>query len=243
MANPWFHVEAIPGAGEVVTIAGEEARHALRSRRLSAGDEVCLFDGTGIVAEAVVERVAPRDRCLDVCIRSLGQSPPPMPPVHVAAALPKGDRQATMLSMITQLGAASFTPLVTEHGVAAPGAGFASRAGRVVLQTCKQARRGHALAVHDPASIDGLMARVGERPSVLIADPCGERLGSVTGSLEGNAVWILVGPEGGFTANERDAALGCGAIAVSLGANILRIETAVVGLTAAVLSAVASPGG
>jgi len=238
MANPWFHIPSIPDADGVVTIEGEEARHALRARRLLRGDGVCLFDGVGAIAEATVEEAGAKGRSFDARIQAVRQVARPSPSLHIAAALPKGDRQATMLSMVTQLGATSFTPLITDHGVASPGTGFATRAERIVLQTCKQARRPHLLEVHGAMAVGDVVARLaGTASPVLLADPAGTPLPLLLKTWKpAPDVWVLVGPEGGFTDAEIAAATSGGAALVSLGPYVLRIETAVVALAAALMS-------
>jgi 16S rRNA (uracil1498-N3)-methyltransferase len=62
----------------------------------------------------------------------------------------------------------------------------------------------------------------------LIADPCGRLVGDWPGAAEGEAIALAVGPEGGFTAEEVAAAVERGWQPISLGATLLRVETAAV---------------
>src|SRR5688572_4169822 len=123
MSEPRFYCETLPAPGEVARLHGDEARHAAASRRLKAGDMLWLFDGRGAVARARFQALHDRGREVETVVEEKQQLPRPQPEIHLAAALPKGDRAAVLLDMATQLGISAFTPLLCEHGVVKPGDG------------------------------------------------------------------------------------------------------------------------
>ena len=233
---PWFYFSPLADVGTSVVLDAREARHATGARRLDVGDAVCLFDGAGRVMQAVITSATSREVVLEG--RSHEHYPPPTPHVHLAAALPKGDRQSTMLSMATQLGMSAFTPLQCSRSIARPTASFADRTRRIFIESCKQSRRPHLPAIFRPCTIDDLAHNAGHDGSLLVlAHPGGEPARPV---LDEQArlqrVVLLVGPEGGFTDEEVVAAQKGGAKVVSLGSGVLRIETAAVALLALVLA-------
>jgi 16S rRNA (uracil1498-N3)-methyltransferase len=228
---PWFYHPHALESGCRVQMDADEARHASGARRLRVEQVVCLFDGRGTVAEGRIAVIGDRGRVVEVEIDAVRCVDPAAPALHLASALPKGDRQAVLLDMATQLGVASFTPLLCEHGVAMPGGHAVERWRRICVEACKQSRRAQVPEIRPAASVADLMQTAqapvwlahvgGESPAVLFdsADPP-------------PVVTILIGPEGGFTFEEVAQAQSAGAIVVGLGDGILRIETAAVSLLA-----------
>jgi len=236
MAEPLFYSEHLADPGATLTLAGDEARHATASRRLQVGETLWLFDGRGSLVRATLLHITARGRTLDLRIEERRVEPPPKPAIHLACALPKGDRQGTLLDMATQLGMTEFTPLACERSVVRPGANSAERWWRICLEACKQSRRPYLPILHASATPLEMMAREADRAnSVWIAHPSATAV-AVSRAVEQNAsadVTILVGPEGGFTEDEVARTIGAGARQIALGTAILRIETAAVALVAA----------
>jgi 16S rRNA (uracil1498-N3)-methyltransferase len=228
-ALPWFYHPHELVEGARVQLDPEEARHASGARRLQSGEVVCLFDGLGRVARATIAGIGARGREVEVELGDVERVVPPQPVVHLASALPKGDRQSVMLDMATQLGMASFAPLQCERSIVKASAHASERWRRICVEACKQSRRAYlpkilpavslATAIHDADHTVWLARPGGEEPARELDQA--ESMEQIT---------ILVGPEGGFTEAEAEKAQAAGAVAVSLGDGILRIETAAVAL-------------
>ncbi|MHC4989464.1 MAG: RsmE family RNA methyltransferase [Planctomycetota bacterium] len=235
MSVPWFHLPELPEVGAVATLDRREAQHATAARRLAAGSRVEVFDGRGTVAEArIIASDETRRGAVALEITSRRVVPPPAPLVHLACALPKGDRQSTLLSMATQLGIASFTPLECERSVARPGPSFDERAMRICLEACKQSRRAHAPDIAPAATpLRAAEAAAARGDAVLAAHPDATPLREAltpVGTCRG--LTAIVGPEGGLTDVELDGLRAAGVTMLALGEAILRIETAAVALLA-----------
>ena len=122
-------------------------------------------------------------------------------------------------------------PLVTTRGVAEATAAAQARLERGVIEACKQCGRNQLMEIGEPRSV---VEAIAERPhgaAAIIAHPGG---GPLHPGLIGDAQHLLalVGPEGGFTDAEVEAAERAGAVRASLGPHILRIETAAIALAA-----------
>ncbi len=236
MTEPLFYSECLAGPGAALVLTGDEARHAAASRRLRIGDTLWLFDGHGGVARAILLKLAPQARALDLRIEERHTEPPPTPTIHLACALPKGDRQSSLLDMAVQLGMTEFTPLECKRSIVKPGKGSAVRWRRICLEACKQSRRTHLAAIDSPATprevVNRAIARGG---AVWMAHPCAQAIpvSSAVNQTASADITILVGPEGGFTEEEAAQASAGGAGRLVLGSAILRIETAAVALMAA----------
>jgi 16S rRNA (uracil1498-N3)-methyltransferase len=228
-APPWFHLAALPGVGEVIELAASEAAHASGARRLRPGAAVVLFDGAGTTAEATL--LAGHERALAARILSQQRHVPERPAIHLASALPKGDRLAQLLGMATQLGMSAFTPLVWRRGVVKPKAGHDARRERLVREACKQSRRPQLPALHEPADpVDYAQSLPAATPLFLLS-PDGEPAHAVltaAGVRQAPEIHLLVGPEGGLDDEETLALEASGARRVALGPGVLRIETAAV---------------
>lgn len=213
--------DEIPERGEVV-IAGDEAHHALRVKRLESGDTVELLDGRGTVASAVVRAAdkAGREWRLRAEVTRRECRPRVVPAVHVLAAAPKGDRLHDMIAGLSQVGAASWAPFVSERTVVEPREAKMDRLRHVAMESMKQCGRAWALDILPPVRI----SEIGGRPGVIVAEASGDGFRGVVGET----ATIVVGPEGGLTAAEVRALREAGARVASFGRHTMRTEVAAV---------------
>ena len=235
MIEPLFYSRQLADPGATLVLSGDEAHHAAASRRLHNDDTLWLFDGDGGVARATLLRVAAHGRTLELRIEERRIKPAPKPAIHLACALPKGDRQNTMLDMATQLGMTRFTPLACERSVVKPGANSATRWGKICLEACKQSRRFHLPAIETVSTVRDVVKRsAAEGSGLWLAHPAAQAVTvPVAANQKTKNVTILIGPEGGFTEEEIRQAVAAGGGLLTLGTSILRIETAALALIAA----------
>src|SRR5262245_41300859 len=130
---------------------GPEAHHLAAVRRFTTGDVVTLFNGDGRECPARVVDVGKKHVMLHVTgvespNRELGF------PLHVASALPKGDRGDILIEKLTELGVTEFTPLITERGVVKSSAAKVDKLRRSVIEASKQCGRNVMMQVHPPAA-------------------------------------------------------------------------------------------
>lgn len=230
MTSPWFFLSALPAIGESWPLPREEAKHALGAKRLQAGDEVVLFDGRGEVADARIGAARMRDGSVPVLVVARRSVPRVGRAVHLATALPKGDRLATLVDMTAQLGVASLTPLRCQRSVVAETSNRADRMGRIQIEACKQARCAWLPDLGEEMAPAELARSATGR--LLVAHPGGVAVAGLMLSPE-EPCTLAIGPEGGFTDVELAALTSAGGMLVGLGPTILRIETAaVVGVAA-----------
>lgn len=230
-----------PIATERVTLDGPEAHHMLHVMRAAVGTEITLFDGSGAEFPAVVEALRRSEAVVRVVERREINRELPHDLV-VGVALPKGDRQKWLVEKLTELGVATLVPLATERGVAQPTASAAERLTRSVIEAAKQCGRNRLMQIAEPQSWNDwittawLGSSASEPPAAprhLVAHPNGQPLTEINLS-EPAPIYLAIGPEGGFTDAEVAAAVAAGWQQVSLGASILRVETAAIALAAAI---------
>lgn len=230
---PWIHVESLPDPGQTVALDADEARHASRAHRLASGAEIVLTDGRGTTARAeLIEGGRHTARALIV---ELTHHEAQTPAIHLASALPKGDRLSTLLSMATQLGIASFTPLLCTRSVVTPSDHAPARWERILRESAKQSHHPHLPRIESPRSPHTLIGAACER-TVWLMDPGAESSLSGAGSHPSGHL-VVVGPEGGFTEDETRTLRRAGARPARLGGGVLRVETACVAAVAVLRSA------
>ncbi len=226
---PRFYVPDLPHprvSDHRCAIGPEETRHLRKVLRLSVGDLVELFDARGGRARARIEQFD--SGCAVAHVLEVHHDEPARPHVTLAAPVPKGSRADDMVDQLCQLGADRFVPLLTERSVVEPREHKLERFLKHSLEACKQSRRAYAMELTEPAELVDVFP---EKADVkLIAVPGARREGphgDLTHRLQhAQTVIVLVGPEGGWTDAELDAAAGAGYLPWNLGPHVLRIETA-----------------
>lgn len=223
-----FFLAAAPQAGQAV-LTGDEARHLTRVLRARLGDEVRVFDGAGREWAAHVAAIG-RDQVTLELVADLPPRPSPARHLTLAVALPKGERQKWLVEKLTELGVTRLVPLITDRGVAEATPAAIERLTRGVIEACKQCGRNTLMKIGEPATLEQLAAAHPEAVR-LFAHPIGSPLAEAVAPGQ-PAIVVAIGPEGGFTDAEIEAAARHGYHRVSLGPLILRIETAAIAMAA-----------
>jgi 16S rRNA U1498 N3-methylase RsmE len=153
-----------------LVVAGPEAEHAAKSKRLRAGDELTAIDGDGLRLTCRVALVTKRSLELEVIEReTIAQT---SPAVHLGSATPKAQRLDKMIDMVSQAGAASWTPVETRLGVVDPGATKLDRMRRIVAESAKQCGRAHLMRLRAKTPLGRFLA-AGEGRTLVVADGSG----------------------------------------------------------------------
>ena len=255
---PRFFVEPPLRPGDVV-LPSHVARQVTTVLRLRAGDRLVLFDGSGGEWQAELRSAGqglPRGRrgaapLVGACARLLQYRAESLEaPVRftLCQALLKADKFAWVLQKGTELGVAAFVPLITRRVVAAAGPDALASRGpatkpdrwrRIVIEAAEQSGRCVVPTIHPPLRLEAVLRRAA--PKVLCWE--GEREQPFQDALHraltrgGTSVDVLIGPEGGFAAEEVQAAIDAGAVVASLGPRTLRSETAALAAAALALLA------
>jgi 16S rRNA (uracil1498-N3)-methyltransferase len=226
-----YYVES-PIAGDSVALVGTEAHHLAHVMRVRVGDSVVLFDGSGWEFMAEVLRIGKQGVELAILAREQVDRELPLA-IHLAVALPKGDRQAWLVEKAVELGVASLTPLRTERGVAQPVEKSLLRLRRGVIEASKQCGRNRLMRIDEPMSWAEYMHQDNSSSLRWVAHPGGhpvaERFQPLASSRRAiDRACLAVGPEGGLTDPEIRQATEAGWRLVDLGPRLLRVETAAV---------------
>ncbi len=235
-----FHFPHPVQPGTTVELDRDESHHAARVLRLAIGDAVELLDGCGHVA---CGSIASLGRGVRVSIAQVAAAPPPSPRIDIASAIPKGPRADAMVEQLSQLGVNRLIPLRSRRSVVDPRDTKIEKFQRAAIESAKQCGRAWFMQVDQPTDFASLLGAK-DHGVRLLADPGGTAMiaadafsGATPGVDAGTSrnlasALILIGPEGGFTDEERAEAIAAGCLPWSLGPHILRIETAAVAAAA-----------
>ncbi len=224
--------------GDDLTVEGDEAHHAVAVRRLRVGEQVVLTDGEGRSVTGAV--TATGKRVFSVVAETVATAARPEPSLVVVQALPKGDRGELAVEVLTEIGVDRIVPWAAARSVAVwkgeRAAKSLTRWRSTAREAAKQARRTWHPSVLDLASTADVAALVaGADLAVVLHEGAGVPLAGVDVPVSGT-ILVVVGPEGGLSADEVDLFVGAGALSVRLGAEVLRTSTAGVAACAALLA-------
>ncbi len=224
-------------AGVLLDLSEQESRHAVGARRLSVGDELTLYDGRGHQAQAAIAAVMRRS--VQVRVGEVEFRPRPLPTLTLAVAMPKGPRQDVLIEKCTELGVAALQPLSSERSVAGATEHKLEKWRRATIEAAKQSGQCWLPELRPLKPLDKTLADRAEDSLTVAAmlprNGPAVTLPQVLAQIQAaRSVTAFVGPEGGWSEAESDMLLTAGALALSLGPNVLRIETAAIALAAIV---------
>ena len=237
---PRFFLDHPTAVGERVTLLGDDAHHISYALRMAAGEEITVTDSEG---KGFLCRLSALDGVsvsADVIsqVASTGESPVR---VHLFQAYPKSDKLEFIIQKAVELGAFSITPFESDRCIKRPKAEKVAhqleRQKRIALEAAKQCGRDVLPEVKAPISFDEMLSLASSYPLALFAHPS-EATVSVRRILESEKapsdIAIVVGSEGGFSEEEFLRAKAAGLLPTSLGARVLRCETAPLFLLSAI---------
>ncbi len=232
--------------GELIALSPEESHHLARVLRVTAGQELTLFDGQGTRAEGVIDTVTKKE----VTIRIISRKtiPPPAVEITLIQAVCKADRFEMILQKATELGIRRIQPIITKNASLPAGKTekMAERSETIIRNAAQQCGTAWMPDFQSLEKIDSIFPTLGNYNAVFIgslhpnAKPFKEAFRQLHEAgwkpairtagilLPALHVALMIGPEGDFTAEEVNAAVAAGALPVTFGNQILRTETAAI---------------
>jgi 16S rRNA (uracil1498-N3)-methyltransferase len=216
------------------SLSGEQAAHLIRVLRAQTGMEFDIVAGDrvwhGVIAGISGDQVR-------FNLVAEVQADPALP-ITLLLSIFKFDRMEWALEKATELGVERIIPVIarrSEKHLAQSAQNRVERWRRVAREAAKQSRRSDVPAIDDPVLLKNAARREGIAVRLLLAEQertttlrqaMSTALNEASGEMP--AVWLAVGPEGGWAAEEEALFDDEGWKAVSLGPRILRAETAAI---------------
>jgi 16S rRNA (uracil1498-N3)-methyltransferase len=222
------------GEGIVVPVDGNAAHYLLSVMRIGEGDAVLLFDG--IAGEWVARAGAIRKR--DLILTCVHQSKPleQVPDFQLCVAPIKKGRIDLVVEKACELGVAAIRPVLTRRAVVDKL--NLDRLRTHMVEAAEQCGRTGLPTLDEMVPLPKMLAGWDAGRALFFADEQGGAPMSEAFAEHPGPAALLVGPEGGFTDEERAAIRACPqAVPISLGPRILRAETAAIAATACWMAA------
>jgi len=229
MRETRIYVPELPGAGAVVPLPVQAAQHIGRVLRMRVGQSVRVFDGRREF-HAVIETLG-RHRT-QIKLRDLhAEAIAPVVHLTLAISVVRGERMDWVCQKASELGVAEIRPVLSERSRRQRGQALSEWCRKrklhwqqIVIGACEQCGRIDVPAVHDFMTLGEYLSDRAENELMVFADR--EAVRSSGLPRRARSVSMLVGPEGGWTRNERTELIRRSVIGVRLGPRILRSETA-----------------
>lgn len=220
MTPPRFFVASIEP--DVIAIEGDDARHAVRVLRITAGETVVVSDGAGGVATT---RVLEAGRTLRAEVIGRERVAATRPRLTVYQGLPKRGKLESIVQMLIQIGVDEIVPVRTMRSVPRwqedKSKANVDRWRAVAREAAMQSRRAWLPSVGAVRSPDEVA-----RGTLVLHEEAPEPLSSALAASPPERIAFAAGPEGGFDPAEVDAFVARECIPVRLGRLVLRTELA-----------------
>lgn len=223
---PRFYLPNLPDAGEL-NLPDCIVRH-IQVLRLNVGDDLILFDGRGKRVHATLTELGKRKTACTLAPTEQINSESALS-IHLLQAISSGERMDFTIQKSVELGVASITPIWSERCVVKlQGERADKRVQRwqdIAISACEQCGRDIVPEVRPIVRFDDYIKQMPrEQLHLLMSLQQAKSLQAMQPAPQ--TVYLMIGPEGGWTAAEEQAALDAGFQAIVLGKRVLRTETA-----------------
>jgi len=210
-------------------------QHLIKVLRLNVGDSIVLFNGDGQNYEASIVSVEKKSAHFIATRSQANESESPVK-IHLAQVISRGDRMDFVLQKSVELGVTEITPLFSERcGVKLNGDRLEKKQlqwQKIVRSACEQCGRSVVPEVKPAQQITDFIDHPFSGLRLTLDPTATQPLSSFQSADKG--IQLLIGPEGGFTDDEVNAAEQQGFKPMRLGPRVLRTETAALSALTAV---------
>tara|TARA_Y100000741_G_scaffold365015_2_gene358416 strand:- start:5633 stop:6364 length:732 start_codon:yes stop_codon:yes gene_type:complete len=229
MRVPRVYIEEKIYSGEITSLSSDKAHHILHVLRLRVGDQVKLFDNSGLQFNAhIVEtekravhvKVEEQEECLDES--SLD--------ITLCLAVSKGQHMDFSIQKAVELGVKNITPIISEYSnvklVGDRETNKLTHWKKIIVGATEQSGRGLLTKIESPVAFDEAIESHDEVTKILLYPGAEKSMSDI--EIKERKLILMVGSEGGFSDFEFQKAMDNNFVPVNVGPRILRAETAVV---------------
>jgi len=213
-------------------IDGQDAHHITKVFRLKPKDHIILIDGSGMEYEAQITSLSKNKVSVSI-IRKYSPDTEPMVQITVGQGYLKDKKMDMLIRHLTEIGIAKWMPLTSEYSVPKPDTkrinSKIQRWEMIAKEAVKQCRRTRVPEILSPVTFQEAVEENSSTDlKIIFYENETVSLAKTMVSLNQNPlnIFVLLGPEGGFSNKEIELAKSNGFIIASLGPRILRAETA-----------------
>ncbi|WP_137175250.1 16S rRNA (uracil(1498)-N(3))-methyltransferase [Massilia sp. HP4] len=207
----------------------EAVAHHLHVVRLQPGASLTLFNGEGGQYRATLQETGKRRASATVDAFEDVEAEPPYA-VTLAQGLPEGSKMDWIVEKAVELGVTAIQPLAAQRSVVRLAGERAEKRQAhwqgVIVAAAEQCGRNRLARLQPLADVQPWLATPPEGVRILLSPRATQSLAGWARDHGPQPVTFLIGPEGGLTPQEEDAAVAAGALFLSMGPRVLRTETA-----------------
>ncbi|AMO54637.1 16S rRNA methyltransferase [Endozoicomonas montiporae] len=226
MRNPRIYFPQPMNAGSAVELTDSAANHVGKVLRMKPQEPLILFDGEGSAYRGKIESISKKSVVVQLEHLIEGSAESPLS-VHLGQSLSRGERMDYAIQKATEVGVTDITPLFSERCEVKLNKERQDKRLRhwqqVAISACEQCVRNRVPVIHPAMSVEDWMAQQTSELKFVLHHRTERRL---DGYEQPASVSLLIGPEGGLTADEIQRAEQSGFNALALGPRVLRTETA-----------------
>lgn len=219
---------------EIILTDPNEIHHLHKVLRKKEGDAIRIFNGEGMEADGRITHISKKD--IQINILSRREIPHDSTITHLilACAIPKKEKFEWIIEKATELGVIEIFPIITQRTEFKFNPQHCrkkeERYQTVAINAAKQCQRLIIPKIHPIRRIRDLLDQTDHHTKIIL--PClinnRQPIKEVFENAHHEKIMLMIGPEGDFTDQEITFALGRGAIPVSLGNTVLKVETAAI---------------
>ena len=225
-----FYIEEQMINNGQIYISGEEYHHLARVLRASAGDEIVVFDDTGMQYFCRINEIGSRSAVLDINDIKKKENDSGID-ITLYQAVPKSDKMELVIQKSVELGVSKICPVRTKRVIAdidtAKAVKRIERWNRISKEASKQSQRTKLVQVTDILDFKDAVDEGIRSTYCIFPYEKEEKNRMIAQDIKANSSFsVFIGPEGGFDEDEVLYASQMGIVPVTLGKRILRTETA-----------------
>ncbi len=218
-------------AGNVITVTGDEAHHAVTVTRIHEGEELNLADGLGNWVRGVV--LSTSKKSFDLQVSDRGKQELTKPILTVLQALTKSDRVKETIELLVEGGVDEILPWSAQRSISKWQSNSLEKWSDQISAACKQSRRFRKPTISQAITANELV--IAPKTLLLIFHEATDvKLSDAIPASDYEEVIIVIGPEGGITVDEIEILKAKGGIVVGMGTPVFRSAHAGVAALAAV---------
>lgn len=218
-------------------IAGDDARHIIKSLRMKPGEPLTVCDTKGVDYKCVITALGEQRVDLRVEKEEHTASEPSVF-ITLFQCLPKGDKMDSVVRQSVELGVGKIVPVLSSNCVSRPEQKQIlkkiERWQKISNEAAGQSGRGILPKVGGCITLTGAAQEFSKFDKIFFCYELGGTAVADIGETVKN-IAVIIGPEGGFTAEEAQMLQSAGAEATTLGPRILRTETAPLAAVTAIM--------
>ena len=239
-----FYVDRLDANDRSISLDGPIARQLKKVLRADVADHIRLFDGSGSEWEVEIDHVG-KNEVSTTLVSAVRPAAEPAIKVTMMLGLAKPERIELAIQKCTEIGAVRFIPVMSERvqggNTGAPSDKRLERWQRIAIEASEQSGRATVPIVEAPTPLmDAIQPIINEQPLLCMweelvdeSKPLRQVLQSI--DTDSQQLAALIGPPGGFSADEATSIREAGAQLITLGSRVLRSETAAITVISAIL--------